>query len=165
MQHRMKNLSRVGAVALCLLAMAGASAHGSGTADRRDVLRGVDALFSAMATHDVAAARRLIVPGASFVVVKPDGSVAMEHDTDFLQALAGKKGVWRERIWQPRVMLDGDLAQVWAPYDFHLDGKLSHCGIDSFSLVRGTDGWRIAGISYSVRKQGCAASPLGRPAN
>jgi hypothetical protein len=49
----------------------------------------------------------------------------------------------------------------WAPYDFHLDGKLSHCGIDSFGLVRGADGWRIAGISYTVQKTGCAPSPPG----
>ena len=59
------------------------------------------------------------------------------------------------------LMVQGNLAQVWAPYDFHLDGKLSHCGIDSFSLVRNADGWRVVGVSYTVQKVGCAPSPLG----
>jgi hypothetical protein len=37
---------------------------------------------------------------------------------------------------------------------------MSHCGIYSFSLVRNADGWRIAGVSYTVQKTGCAPSPL-----
>ena len=159
MHHSTKFLSPLGVAALCMSA-ASAQAWSALTPPQREVLASVDRLFSAMATHDVAASRKLLVPGASFVVMKPDGTVAMEHDTDFLEALATKKGEWRERIWEPQVMVQGGLAQVWAPYDLHLDGKLSHCGIDSFSLVHGADGWRIAGISYSVQKQNCAPSPL-----
>lgn len=129
-------------------------------ASTQPVLASIDALFAAMASHDVAAARKLLVPGAGFVVLKPDGTVAMERDVDFLQALGSQKGAWRERIWNPQVLLHGALAQVWAPYDFHLDSKLSHCGVDSFSLVRDASGWRIAGISYTVQPKGCAPSPL-----
>lgn len=128
-------------------------------AQQHEALSSVDALFTAMAGHDVAAARAVLLPGAAFVVHRPDGQVKMEHDTDFLDALAKKGGAWRERIWQPTVLVDGDLAQVWAPYDFHLDGKFSHCGIDSFSLVRQDGRWRIAGISYSVQLKGCATDP------
>lgn len=117
-------------------------------------------LFDAMAKHDVDASRKLILPGASFVVVKPDGAVAMEHDTDYLDSLAKHKEAFRERIWNAQVMVQGDIALVWAPYDFHLDGKLSHCGIDSFSMVRTANGWRVAGVSYIVQKVGCAPSPL-----
>lgn len=128
-------------------------------AQQREALSSVDTLFTAMAGHDVAAARAVLMPGAAFVVHRPDGQVKLEHDADFLDALAKKGGAWRERIWQPTVLVDGDLAQVWAPYDFHLDGKFSHCGIDSFSLVRQDGRWRIAGISYSVQLKGCATDP------
>lgn len=160
---------RVARVGLFLLA--GTGAHGPARAEegeattRHEVLAGVDGLFQAMARHDVAAARRLLMPGASFVVKRPDGRVAMEHDSDFLAALATAKGVWRERIWSPTVLVQGELAQVWAPYDFHLDGAFLHCGVDSFSLVRDGDRWRIAGISYTVRKRGCPPSPLDRAAS
>jgi hypothetical protein len=127
---------------------------------QREVLASVDALFDAMAAHDVAAARKLLVPGTSFVVLRPDGRVLMERDSEFLKTLGTQKGDWRERIWSPQVLVQGNLAQVWAPYDFHLDGKLSHCGIDSFAMTRDASGWRIAGISYSVQTHGCAPSPL-----
>ena len=95
-------------------------------------------------------------------MAEPDGTVKIESDTGYLETLGKHKEAFRERIWDARVTVQGNLAQVWAPYDFHLDGKLSHCGIDSFSLVRKADGWRVAGVSYTVQKAGCAPSPLGQ---
>jgi hypothetical protein len=66
-------------------------------------------------------------------------------------------------MWTPAVHVHGAIAVVWAPYDFHIDGKFSHCGVDTFSLVRTATGWQISGISYTVEPTGCAASPLGPP--
>lgn len=127
--------------------------------DHAAVLATIDATFQAMARHDAPAMRTLLVPGARFAVRRPDGSVTLEADSDFLKALAEGKGEWRERIWSPSVMVHGGLAQVWAPYDFHLDGKLSHCGIDSFSLVEEGGHWRIAGIAYDVQITDCPSPP------
>jgi hypothetical protein len=50
---------------------------------------------------------------------------------------------------------------VHAPYDFHIDGKFSHCGTDVFTLVRAKGEWRIVSIVYTVQRTGCAPSPLG----
>jgi hypothetical protein len=155
----MKTFLAAGAAAL--LAVAGiAQADDAYHPEQRAALGAVDALFAAMAKHDVAASRKLLLPGASFVVVLPDGRVKIEPDSGYLETLGKHKEAFRERIWDAQVIVHGNLAQVWAPYDFHLDGKLSHCGIDSFSLVRNADGWRIAGVSYTVQKTGCAPSPL-----
>jgi hypothetical protein len=161
MNLRMTTLAALGAAALAVLAGSNVQAKDTYSAPQREALGAVDALFAAMAKHDVDASRRLILPGATFVVVLPDGTVKIESDTGYLETLGKHKEAFRERIWDAQVTVQGNLAQVWAPYDFHLDGKLSHCGIDSFSLVRNADGWRIAGISYTVQKAGCAPSPLG----
>ncbi|HZY33011.1 MAG TPA: nuclear transport factor 2 family protein [Rhodanobacter sp.] len=151
----------LGAVAFSVLASISVQAKDTYSAPQREALGAVDALFAAMAKQDVDASRRLILPGASFVVVLPDGTVKIESDTGYLDKLGKHKEAFRERIWDARVTVQGNLAQVWAPYDFHLDGKLSHCGIDSFSLARNADGWRVVGVSYTVQKVGCAPSPLG----
>lgn len=160
MNRRMKAFSKLCVTAFFAFAGASVQAADADTAAEREVLGVVDALFSAMAKHDVEASRKLIVPGANFVAVRPDRPLVVEHDSDYLESLDKHKEALRERIWDAKVDVQGDIAQVWAPYDFHLDGKLSHCGIDSFSLVRGAEGWRIAGVSYSVQTQGCASSPL-----
>jgi hypothetical protein len=119
-------------------------------------LAAIDALFAAMSSHDVAAARKVLLPGARFLVVRADGNTHAGDDAEFLDTLGKEtKSAWKERIWSPQVRLDGRMAQVWAPYDFHLDGKFSHCGVDVFTLVQGKDGWQIAAIAYTGRKDNC----------
>jgi aryl carrier-like protein len=161
MNLRTTTLATLVAAAFSVLAGGNVQAKDSFSAPQREALGAVDALFAAMAKHDVDASRRLILPGASFVVVLPDGTVKIEPDTGYLDALGKHKEAFRERIRDAQVTVQDNLAQVWAPYDFHVDGKLSHCGIDSFSLVRNADGWRVVGVSYTVQKVGCAPSPLG----
>lgn len=61
-----------------------------------------------------------------------------------------------ERIHDPLTRVDNDLAMVWAPFEFRVNGKVDHCGTDLFNLVR-TDGkWLIANFVAAVRKD-CGA--------
>lgn len=132
----------------------------------RDSLIGtVQALFNAMATRDTSAARRLLImSGHAFATFPTTGDTAgvgtMDH-AQFLSQLGGKGDPWRERMWNPTVLVHGNLAVVWTPYDFHNGTKFSHCGVDTFTLFRTRDGWRIADLAYTVEPTGCAPSPLG----
>ena len=81
---------------------------------------------------------------------------------DFLNAIGSGKVVWKERIWNASVLVHGAIAVVWAPYDFHNNGSFSHCGYDSFSLLKTADGWKITYISDTRETQGCE-NPLGPP--
>ncbi|HEX9164582.1 MAG TPA: VOC family protein, partial [Gemmatimonadales bacterium] len=60
-----------------------------------------------------------------------------------------------ERIYNPEVRLDDHLATVWVEYDFLVNGAVSHCGVDSYQLVRTADGWRILQIVDTQRRTGC----------
>lgn len=44
---------------------------------------------------------------------------------------------------------------VWAPYQFYYKGKFSHCGADSFQLVRINGKWKIQYLVDTRRSQGC----------
>lgn len=66
-----------------------------------------------------------------------------------------------ERIWDPLILVDEQIAAVWASYDFHVDGEFSHCGIDLFNLLYDEGKWKIANSSWTVIKDGCEPSPLG----
>src|SRR5215208_2763172 len=44
--------------------------------------------------------------------------------------------VYDERISFDVIRIDGDLAIAWAPYKFYVGDKFSHCGTDSFQLVK-----------------------------
>jgi len=82
---------------------------------------------------------------------------------EFLEGLAEGGSTFLERIWEPTVEVSGRIAMVWAPYDFHVDGALSHCGIDVLAFMKLEEGWKVTSITYNVVREGCEPSPLGVP--
>jgi hypothetical protein len=56
-----------------------------------------------------------------------------------------------ERIYDPVVLTDGDIAAIWCNYDFRVDGEIRHAGSNLVNLAR-TDGrWVISGLSDTAR--------------
>lgn len=60
-----------------------------------------------------------------------------------------------ERIRFETVKTDGPLAMAWTPYEFYYKGEFSHCGVNSFQLVRFNGAWKIQYIIDTRRKAGC----------
>ena len=60
-----------------------------------------------------------------------------------------------ERISFDMVKVDGPLATVWTPYKFYFNGQFSHCGVNSFQLVRLNGQWKIQFLIDTRRKQPC----------
>ena len=63
--------------------------------------------------------------------------------------------VYRERYWNPTVLVRGHLALVWAPYEFWIDGKTSHCGIDQFDFVKIDGRWLVSNSMWTVEPDAC----------
>ncbi len=53
------------------------------------------------------------------------------------------------------VKTDGPLAIAWTPYKFYYKGKFSHCGVNSFQLVRFEGEWKIQYIIDTRRRDAC----------
>ena len=143
----------------------GLSQQSATAVDRAGVLDAIEVFFSSMTAKDVEMAKSVLEPQGRFFSARTarDGtrSVRTFTNQEYLDGLAGGTAIQRERIWDPQVLVHGDIASVWAPYDFHVDGAFSHCGVDSFDLIRTADGWKITGGVYTVQPEGCAPSPLG----
>ncbi len=60
-----------------------------------------------------------------------------------------------ERIRFETVKVDGPLAMAWTPYEFYYKGQFSHCGVNSFQLVRFGGEWKIQYIIDTRRRTGC----------
>lgn len=60
-----------------------------------------------------------------------------------------------ERITIEAIHVDGNLASVFTPYSFYLKGKLSHCGANSFQLVKQNEEWKIQYVIDTRRKDNC----------
>ena len=122
-------------------------------------------LFHAMKQQDTVQVRELFLPEARLYRLSiRDGNASLRPTTveDFVQAIGTPGSDFLERMWNPEVRSDGPIATVWTPYDFHLNGEFSHCGVDAFQMARVGTNWKIVSIIYTVRREGCN-SPLGPP--
>ncbi|HET7039228.1 MAG TPA: nuclear transport factor 2 family protein [Gemmatimonadales bacterium] len=151
-------------LAACALAalLAPAALAAQQTADA-EVVAVVRAFFDGMRSKDTAALRVLTHPSARLIGTGPTQEGQLRVDEvpmdRFLQIVAGAPGTLDEKIWDPEVRVDGDLATVWTQYAFYYDGKFSHCGVDAFQLARIAEGWKVVQIADTRRTAGCPTPP------
>ena len=116
------------------------------------VLAPVHAMFDGMAKHDWEAMKPNLLPGGAMVLMR-DGKPVQTTFEAFADRVTKSGGPpIEERIHDPLVRIDHDLAVVWAPFEFLVDGKVDHCGTDLFNLVWMDGKWLIAGVADTGRK-------------
>ena len=120
----------------------------------------VNQLFTSMRNIDVTKLKEAFADGAVLQTIsrKQDGSFFVQDEkiNDFAENIGkAKKDSLDEQIVFETIKIDGPLASVWAPYKFYYAGKFSHCGVDSFQLVRINGRWKIQFLIDTRRRQGC----------
>ncbi len=122
------------------------------TAAEQAVLAPVQAMFDGMSKRDAAAIKAPTLPGGAMVLMRDGKPSQMTFDA--FAERAGRPGPTHveERIHDPLVRIDNDLAVVWAPFDFLVDGKVDHCGTDLFNMVRVAGKWTIASVADTGTK-------------
>lgn len=121
-------------------------------AEEQAVLASIHAMFDGMSNRDASAIKAPTLPGGTMVLMR-DGKPTQMTFESFAERV-GKPGATQiqERIHDPLVRIDNDLAVVWAPFDFLVDGKIDHCGTDLFNLVRVDGKWMIASVADTGTK-------------
>ena len=119
----------------------------------------VNQLFTAMKDADSALLVSSFADSAILqTIIEKNGKVVVKTEAvgDFAAQVAKmEKNILDERIQFDVVRIDGALAMVWAPYQFYYKGKFSHCGADSFQLVRINGKWKIHYLIDTRRTGGC----------
>jgi hypothetical protein len=124
--------------------------------DEKDIVAAVQKTFHAMAARDAAMIRSTMLPDARLYSVRNDGAPTGTAMEDFVTRIAASKEDLLERFTRPpMVSIRGRMAQVWGEYEFLRGGKFTHCGIDSVSLFKTAEGWKIAALTYTVEPTGC----------
>lgn len=132
--------------------------------DRAAVMDVIEAFFAGMTAKDTESMQKIMTEdGILYGYRETAEGVVVFNPTHsaYLENLAAREGIPVERIWEPEIMLHDRIAVVWTPYDFHSDGVFSHCGMNSFSMLKMDDGWKITGVVFSVQPENCEESPLG----
>ncbi|SFA90315.1 Putative lumazine-binding [Flavobacterium swingsii] len=59
---------------------------------------------------------------------------------------------FEEKILSYKVQIDGAMAHAWTPYEFYINGKLSHSGVNAFTFFKENNVWKIIYIIDTRRK-------------
>jgi len=124
------------------------------------VKKPISALFDGMRKSDTTLMRSAFAPGASLQSIgkNKEGKVGVrtENIDKFIESI-GKPhpDVYDERITYETIKVDDNLAVVWTPYQFYVGDKFSHCGVNSFQLVKIDGQWKIQYLIDTRRKEGC----------
>lgn len=151
----MKSLRRIRLVSLALsvtaIALLGPSLQAA-TSEEQAVLAPINAMFDGMTRRDADAIKQPLLSGGGMVLMRDGKPVQMTFEA-FAERV-GKPGTTHveERIHDPLIRIDHDLAVVWAPFELLVDGKVDHCGTDLFNLVRADGKWLIASVADTGRK-------------
>ena len=117
----------------------------------------INNLFTAMKNADTAMLRNCFADNATLQTIRKNNSgyFVEKDDLQGFVEFIGKsaKGDADETIeFTEKILIDGPLASVWTPYKFFYKGKFSHCGVDSYQLIRTGQGWKIVYLIDTRRK-------------
>ena len=134
--------------------------HAQAQTTEDSVKAAVNKLFTGMKSSDAALVRNSFTDSAVLQTISrnKEGAIYVRNESvaSFANVVASMpRDAADERIVFETIRIDGPLASVWTPYNFYYEGKFSHCGVNSFQLVKLNGEWKIQYLIDTRRKQGC----------
>ncbi len=122
------------------------------------MLAPIEALFAAFEAGDATAMLRQVYPDGRVTATGTHGdgtsNLRQQGWTQFADRIKPERS-FQERISDPTIEMDDDIAMVWAPFVVRVGGKVTNCGIDHFDLVRQDGTWKVMNVTFSSRTAGC----------
>lgn len=145
-------------VVLFSLALAASQAFSQAPVAQSEVMVPIHSFFDAIAHRDKAAMIAQSVPKME-VMINSEGQLRHQTIDDLADRVVNLKGgSLAEPIHDPIIQIGNDIASVWAPFAFTIDGKPINCGTDVFTLLKLNGKWVIVSLSYNSQKT-CELTP------
>jgi len=127
-------------------------------AQRQDVQHSIEIFFDGFHQKDTVKIKsvcsdKIILQSISESNVQGN-KLSNENAKDFYKSIATipSSMKFQEKILSYNIQIDGTMAHVWAPYQFYLNDKLSHSGVNTFTLFKEKDSWKIIYLIDTRRK-------------
>ncbi|MEP6549325.1 MAG: DUF885 family protein [Gammaproteobacteria bacterium] len=134
------------ATAVPAIAPSPAPAAHAASVEEKAALAGFQAMLDGLGKRDKAAMRAQLLPGGSATLMRKGKPMQMTFDALTERLSQPGTETHEERIHDALVHVDGDVAIVWAPFEFLVDGKIDHCGRDIANMVRVNGRWLVASV-------------------
>lgn len=130
-------------------------------ADKYAVQKTIEAFFEGFHQQDSIAIKETVANEVLLQTIAKDSLgkdyVRTEDFTRFIKSIVSipETTKFQETIKSYSIQVDGPMANAWTAYEFHVNDKFSHCGVNSFQLVKQEDKWKIIYLIDTRRKEGC----------
>lgn len=115
----------------------------------------IEKLFIGMKNADTIMIRSVFADEAILQTITKNNEIKTEKLQNFLSSFSKlSKNDADEKIRFESINIDGDLASVFTPYEFYYKGQFSHCGANSFQLVKQNNVWKIQYL-IDTRRTNC----------
>lgn len=129
--------------------------------DEEQIKATINQVFDGMRKSDSSLVRAALHPSCSLKSIgkSKTGEVRLQEDAilGWLKQIGTKREgiILDERLTSYDIKVDGEMAMAWTPYEFYINDKFSHCGVDMFTMMKTDKGWKIVGIVDTRRKENC----------
>lgn len=139
-------------VALGLTTMIATMPLRASTPEEQAILKSVQKIMDGVAERNHAMVKEQLLPGGMATLIRGGKPLQLHFDA-FVERLPTTGATkLEERLYDPLVRIDDDIAVVWVPYKYFIDDRLDHCGTDLLSLIRIDGHWLVSGIADNSRK-------------
>jgi hypothetical protein len=148
-------------ISLMLLSVLPAMAQSA--SEKKEILRVVEQFFDALEKQDSLAWNNLFLKDARNYILGTHNDTIRTGMQDPLDFKFSKGRIIKEHMRKAgvAVQIHRNIATVWAPYDLWVNSTYSHCGVDVFTLLKTSQGWKIASLAFTIEKDGCGT--IGSP--
>ncbi len=122
----------------------------------KEIVKPIEKLFNAMKSADSLGVKNAFSGSAIMQTFGKNQEIRTDKVEDFAKQVgASQAGDLDERFTISKILVDGNMASVWVPYQFYYKGNFSHCGVNSFQLAKINNEWKIQYIIDTRRKDNC----------
>lgn len=122
----------------------------------KEIIKPIENLFNAMKSADSLGVKNAFSGSAIMQTFGKNQEIRSDKVEDFAKQVgASQAGDLDERFTISKILVDGNMASVWVPYQFYYKGDFSHCGVNSFQLAKINNEWKIQYIIDTRRKDNC----------
>ncbi|MEW6990951.1 hypothetical protein AADZ91_09715 [Colwelliaceae bacterium 6441] len=123
--------------------------------DSPQVMTPINNMFDAMREHNGSKLLQQFTQDAILERATKTNEVKQSDLTKFAELIAKSSKSLDEQLFNVTIQQSGNLASAWTPFAFYLDGKLSHCGVNSFQLIKQNDQWKIRYLMDNAYQGDC----------
>lgn len=130
----------------------------SSNAQKQEIQKCIESFFEGFHQRDstkikLVCSDKMILQSISESAVKGN-KLSDESAKEFYKSIASipSNMKFQEKILGYTIQIDGTMAHVWTPYEFYLNDKFSHSGVNAFTLFKEKDSWKIIYLIDTRRK-------------